>query len=325
MAYNDDVKNVILGYDNNLRNNYSLFSFLDASKNKYSTVGTYNDNIVDFLNDFKPYILGESTPLCIGTTLTAADRENYEFKISALENILNKCNATSIQNKQQCLYDEFMKEPTFTLVKDLTAIVQKINQDCIFSKISDQNATNICRDNSNNMLNTFSNNDILKTQNFLNKYTSIISDLKRIADTNTKAYLTKCNQDPARIKTYNDTQALLAQALFINYGNTGSSPSSECTPERICTPAVCSNQAVIKSQINDLNSQITGLKENCKNVENTDLLWDSNLSMRNGYVIACIIIFLVIVIISLVIIVFAVRKQNSSKLNISDISNESNI
>lgn len=305
MINNDDVNNVVLGYDKNLRNNYNLFSFIDESQNEYAGVGKYNDNITDFLNNFKPHILSESNPKC---EITKEDKDNYEFKIISLENIVNKCNASTVANKQKCLYEEFMKEPTVTLVRDLTAIVKKINQDCIFSKVTAENTTNICRNNSSKILNTYTNPNIKLTQDFVNKYSSIITDLKNIADTNSTAYLTKCNQDPARIKTYNDTQRLLANALLaIN-----STPTSECSPERVCTYNVCSSQIGIKGQLADLNTQIKDLKDNksCP-VENNDLLWNSDLSMRNGFVISCIIMFFIVVII--VLIVLVVKKSSKGE------------
>ncbi len=303
MANKDDVKNVILGYDKNLRNNYNLFSFIDESQNEYTGVGKYNDNVADFLNNFKPYILSESNPKC---NITKNDKDNYEFKINALEAIINKCNATSVVNKQKCLYDEFMKEPTITLVKDLTAIVKNVNQDCIFSKVNSEDTTQICRDNSSRILNAYTNPNIKLTQDFLNKYTTIITDLKNIADSNSTAYLTKCNQDPARIKTYNDTQKLLANALI------AFTPTSECLPEKVCTYNVCSNQVGIKGQITDLNSQIQTLKDekSCP-VEKNDLLWNSEFSMRNGYVIVCIIFIFIIVIIILIVII--VKKSDKKE------------
>ena len=302
---NSDVNNVILGYDKNMRDNYNLFSFLDDSQNEYNGVGKYNDNITNFLNTFKPYVLSESNPTC---NITKNDRDNYELKIGILENIINKCNGTTVENKQKCLYDEFMKESTINLVKELTAIVKKINNDCIFSKVTSENVTNICRDNSNNILNNYTNDKILLTQDFLNKYTTIISDLKKIADTNSTDYLKKCNQNPVRIKTYNDTQQLLGNALFaINSTNT----TSECIPEKICTQSICSNQIGIKTQINDLNDQIKSLKDTstCPPITN-DLIWNSELSMRNGFVISCIIIFFIIVIIILVVLI--ARNSNKS-------------
>ena len=318
MANNDDVKNVILGYDKNLRNNYNLFSFIDESQNEYTGVGKYNDNITDFLNNFKPYVLSESNPKC---NITKNDKDNYELKINILETIINKCNATSVANKQKCLYDEFMKEPTISLVNDLTTIVKKINQDCIFSKVTSEDATQICRDNSIKILNSYTNPNIKLTQDFLNKYSTIITDLKNIADTNSTAYLTKCNQDPARIKTYNDTQKLLANALLaINM-----TPTSECLPERVCSYNVCSNQIGVKGQLNDLNSQIKTLKEekacpvSSSSGSSNDLLWNSDLSMRNGYVIVCIIfIFIIIIIILIVMIVKkSDRKEDYTMTSIS--------
>jgi hypothetical protein len=323
MANNSDVNNVILGYDKNMRDNYNLFSFLDESQNEYNGVGKYNDKMTDFLNNFKPYVLSESNPKC---NITTEDKDNYDFKINALESIINKCNATTVQNKQKCLYDEFMKEPTIVLVKDLTAIVKKINNDCIFGKITSENVTNICRDNSNNILNNYTNDKILLTRNFLNKYTSIISDLKKISDTNNTAYLTKCNQDPARIKTYNDTQQLLANALIAinpSYTNPTSeckNTTSECIPEKVCTQSVCTNQIGIKTQISDLNNQIKSLKDNstCPSVTN-DLLWNSELSMRNGFVISCIIIFLIIVIIILIVLI-AKNSNKSSEYNMTSVT-----
>jgi hypothetical protein len=314
MANNSDINNVILGYDKNMRDNYHLFSFLEESQNEYTGVGKYNDNITDFLNNFKPYILSESNPKC---NITKNDKDNYELKINILETIINKCNATTVDNKQKCLYDEFMKEPTIILVKDLTAIVKKINKECIFANVTSETITNICRDNSNNVLNKYTNNKILLTQDFLNKYTTIISDLKKIADTNSTEYLTKCNQDPARIKTYNDTQQLLSNALFaIN-------PSSECTPEKICTQNICSNQIGIKTQITDLNNQIKSLKDNssCPAVTN-DLFWNSELSMRNGFVISCIIIFFIIVIIVLIVLI-ARNSNKSSEYNMTSVTSAS--
>jgi hypothetical protein len=309
MANNSDVNNVILGYDKNMRDNYNLFSFLDDSQNEYTSVSKYNDDMTDFLNNFKPYILSESNPKC---NITTEDRNNYELKINELESIINKCNSVTVENKQKCLYDEFMKDSTIALIKDLTAIVKKINNDCIFRNVTSDNVKNICTSNSNKILNNYTNDKILLTQKFLNKYTSIISDLKKISDTNNTAYLTKCNQDPAKIKTYNDTQQLLANAIIaIN-------PTSECIPEKVCTQSVCSNQIGIKTQISDLNNQIKNLKEDCSSTQN-DLVWNLDLSMRNGFVISCIILFLFIVIIILIVLI--VKKSNkTSEYNMTSVT-----
>jgi hypothetical protein len=310
----DSINNVITGYDNSSRNAYNLFSFVDDSQNEYNNAGIFEKEISDMFTNFRPYVLSEDSKEC---SITNIDRLNYDSKLNKLITILNTCKDPNIANKNECIYNEFIKNDTIDTINDLTEIILKLNNECTFKKISAEEKNNICNANSRDILNNYSSDKINKNYDFINKYSTIILNLKTIADNNLKDYLTQCKQDPERIAKYNTVQNSLAKALFETKICPSSTPEScpECPSCPPVTKSVCLQNSDILSDINNLKLDKENLTTQYNNAlrqknmilqeydelqTNADsLVWDSTLSFRNGWLLFGILLIFIIIIVFL--------------------------
>ncbi len=313
----DSINNVITGYDNSSRNAYNLFSFVDDSQNEYNTAAVFEQDLSNMFTNFRPYVLSEDSNSCL---ITNIERLNYDTKLNKLITILNNCKDPNVVNKDECMYNEFIKPETIQTIKDLTAIVSKINSECIFKNVVLEEQTNICNANRSEMFNNYSNVKIDKNYDFINKYSTIITELKTIADNNLKDYLVKCNQDPDRVVTYNNVQNTLARALFeteICPQPITCPPERECPdcPENTCpeitkdtcmaNPDIISDinklkldKESIQTQYNILSKNKTLIEQEYQTFKNDadSFIWDSTFSVRNGWIFFGIIFLLLIII-----------------------------
>jgi hypothetical protein len=188
----------------------------------------------------------------------------------------------------------------------------------MFKNVSTNDKNNVCNSNTTEVLNNFSNDKINKNYDFINKYSTIIVQLKSIADNNLKDYLTSCNQNPERLASYNNVQHLLAKALFESKICPTPSPPPTCPPPSCpppsCPPTpqvteqTCLANPEISSNINNLEIQKETLQKENEDLnkeykdfkDNADsFTWDTSLSVRNGWIYFGIIIILIIIIVIL--------------------------
>lgn len=328
----DRINNVISGYDNTARNSYNLFSFIDDSQNEYQNSATFEKEIVDMFTNFRPYVLSEDSNKC---TITIQNRLDYDTKISQLQSILTNCNNSNAVNKDECIYNEFIKPATIQNIKDLTQIISKINKDCILTNVVAEDKAYMCNSVRTDMFNNYSNAKIEKNYDFINKYSSIITQLKNIADTNLLNYMSTCNQNPERMASYNNVQNLLAKALFETkicsqptqcptQVRQESQESQECPkcPEVTVTADICLANPEISSNINELKldkekmqTENDLLKKNKDELETAKIeleknlqtekdnadsyVWDSSFSARNGWIFFGTIFILLLIIFAL--------------------------
>lgn len=332
----DRINNVVAGYDNTARNSYNLFSFIDDSQNEYQNSATFEKEIVDMFTNFRPYVLSEDSTKC---SITNQNRLDYDTKINQLKSILTNCNNPNTVNKDECIYNEFIKPETIQNIKDLTQIISKINKDCILSNVVAEDKAYMCNSVRTDMFNNYSNAKIEKNYDFINKYSSIITQLKNIADTNLSNYMTTCNQNPERMASYNNVQNLLAKALFetkicpqpTQCPTQVRQESQECPkcPEVTVTKDRCLANPEIISNINELKldkekmqTENDLLKKNKDELEsdktkletvktqlekdlqtekdNADsFVWDSSFSSRNGWIFFGTIFILLMIIFAL--------------------------
>ena len=318
----DRINNVVTGYDNTARNSYNLFSFIDDSQNEYQNPVTFEKEIVDMFTNFKPYVLSEDSNKC---SITSQNRLDYDMKINQLKTILTTCSNPNIANKDECVYNEFIKPETIKNIKDLTEIISKINKDCVLTNVIAEDKTNMCNSVKNEMLNNFTNDKIQKNYDFINKYSSVITQLKSIADTNLSNYMTTCNQNPERMASYNNVQNLLAKALF---------ETKICPVQTTCVPATqdnCLAVPEISANINELrldNEKIQTendllkkskdeLEVNLQTAkdEAESFVWDTSMSVRNGWIFFGTIFILLLIIFALGYFSFGRRSSDDQRYN----------
>jgi hypothetical protein len=312
----DRINNVVTGYDNAARNSYNLFSFIDDNQNEYHNPVTFEKEIIDMFTNFRPYVLSEDSNKC---SIANIDRTTYTSKLNQLNSILTTCNNSNLPNKDECIYNEFIKPETIQNIKDLTTIISKINKDCILNNVVAEEKASMCNSVKTEMFNNYSNDKIQKNYDFINKYSSIIVQLKNIADTNLLNYMTTCNQNPERMATYNNVQNLLAKALF---ETKICQTCPRCPEEKVCTPITkdtCLANPEISANINELKldkekiqtendllkkskdtleTEKTNLEKELQEVkDNADsFVWDTSFSARNGWIFFGIILILLIIV-----------------------------
>jgi hypothetical protein len=315
----DQLNNVVSGYDNTSRNSYNLFSFIDDTQNEYNNSAIFEREISDMFTNFRPYILSEESNSCL---ISNQDRLNYDTKLNNLISILNTCKNPNITNKDECMYNEFIKPDTIQSIKDLTTIISKINNECMFKNVSTSDKTNVCNSNQSEILNNFSNDKINKNLDFINKYSSIIVQLKTIADNNLKNYLNTCNQNPERLESYNNVQNLLAKALFES--KICPSSTSNCPAPTPVTKETCLANPDISANINELQVKNVSLSKEKNDIETEytkfkddadSFTWDSNLSVRNGWIYFGVIIVLIIIIVVLAYMSFGRPSRDEYERN----------
>jgi hypothetical protein len=274
-----NINNLIEQTDKNMKNMYNMFSFIDTSPNNYSSINEYQENLPFLFSSFNTIIQSEDTTC----NITSEEKFNYNSKLQQLENILNNCNEnTNTSNKQECLYNNFNNDNVVNLINDLTNIVLKVDTLCMYRNIIPSQENEMCS-NSNNILNSYSQDDIKKTSLFFAKYSSIIKNLKQIADNNIYDYLNKCGSDTKKLESYNRAQNVLANTLFqlgninntiqniinnTSVENTHLNATTENTTQNMTqnmtqnTFNTCINNPEISERITDLNNQIRTLTTN---------------------------------------------------------------
>jgi hypothetical protein len=290
----EQVSNIISGYDNSLTNPYQLFSFIDEPPNQY-IASSFEDYMSSKFNDMLPYITSEDSINC---NITTEDRNEFNTKLSKLNQILNKCNDPTIIDRNECVYIEFNKPDTIQTISDLIRIAQKINTECLFKNISGEDTTMLCEDQNQFILNNYSNSDLEKNMNFIKNYSNIIVQLKNIADTNLKSYLQKCGQTPERVQSYNDIQNVLAKALF-ETNICPKCPDQQKCPEPVynkdrcmAVPEVQREITNLRTEKKELENEFTIIKsekdkisEEYENIlKESTFVWDASFSFKNGFV-----------------------------------------
>ena len=298
MANNiNNTNNIVTGFDRTSRKTYNLFTFMDVSANENDSSIMFENNMVSLFDNYSPYVLSETASVC---GITSDEKFNYEVKLNTLHNIITQCNDPSVTNKQDCLYGKFMNDNIVQTINELIKIANKINNTCIFKNVSAEDTNNICLENKNTMLNNYSSNDLKRNNDFLVKYSDIITQLKTIADTNVTDYLTKCSQSPERIETYKNVQDLLAKALF---QSRICKPSPVCPDAPVCpaTPVcpkvtfdTCATFPVIQDKIKNYDS--LNDKYNVLSESSDSFIWTGTMSPRNGFLFFGIILILLVVI-----------------------------
>lgn len=202
-----NINNVINKSDTNMKKMYNMFSFVDTPSNTYSSLNSYQEDLPFLFSSFTPIIQSEDSMLCI----TSEDRYDYNYKLQQLQNIINRCNTAT--NKHECLYNNFNDNNVVNMINDLTNIVKKLNKECMYKNITPSQEENMCS-TSNNLLNNYNISDLNKASVFFAKYSTIIKNLKNLADTNIYDYLNKCGSDTRKLESYNRAQNVLANTLF---------------------------------------------------------------------------------------------------------------
>jgi len=331
-----NINNLINKTDKNMRNMYNMFSFIDSAPDNYSSVNQYQENLPFLFSSFQSIIQSEDS----SCNITSEDRMNYDDKLVQLENILNNCN--NAPNKQECLYDKFNDDMVVNLINDLTNIITRIDRTCIYNNITPSEEENMCS-NSNNILNNYNTEDLRKVSLFFAKYSSIIKNLKNVADNNVYDYLNKCGKDTRKLESYNRAQNVLANTLFqlgninniiqniiqnTNVANTNvesttlnSNYDNSTLNATQTTFNTCINNPEISERITDLNNQIIKLTTNNailndkiikidKNTKNDNLNSnnDYNNNNNNNWIY---IIFMSIFVIIIIVLIYVIMRRRT--------------
>lgn len=204
----DIFRKIFYDYNNTNNTTSNLFTFTDES-NKFQKVSNYQKNLSNLMTDYGPLILSES--ISQSCNINTVDKITYINKLAELQNIINSCSLA--ENKEECFYNQFMKDSTLNLINDLSNIVKKINTTCINSSITPTIKQEMCA-NKNVMLNNYSPTDITKIKDFVVKYNNVIKSIKNISDNYLSYYLNNCNYEPEKINAYRDLQSTLSSTLF---------------------------------------------------------------------------------------------------------------
>ncbi len=264
-----NINNVINNSDTNMRKMYNMFSFVDTPSDAYSSLNSYQENLPFLFSSFSPLIQSEDSMACI----TSEDRYDYDDKLEELQTIISRCNTAP--NKQECLYNNFNDDNVVNLINDLTNIIKKLNKDCMYNNIIPSQEESMCSA-SDNLLNTYNISDLNKVSVFFAKYSTIIKNLKNLADTNIYEYLNKCGSDTRKLDSYNRAQNVLATTLFqlgtinsniqnIIQQNTSVDNSINTSVDNSTVTAVqnnfntCLNNPEISDRFTELNNQIRTL------------------------------------------------------------------
>lgn len=296
------IDDIITGFDKSTRSPYSLFAFIDENENKsqYGSSISFEQEIIKMFQNSSPYILSEDSNSC---NITNADRTNYQNNLAKLIGLINECkNLGYSQEKQdECIYNKLLTDSTKDIIVSLIQILKKINSDCLTKNIVGEESINqMC--GSPEIFNNYSSSEISKNIDFIKKYSSVMVELKNIADNNIKNYMNRCTKDNKIIDNYNEFQDLLSKALF---------------EARICEKPVYDKESCL--QVPEISGQIYDLTTEKQNLESevsvlkskndritqeyndalnsSDFVWDKTLSFRNGWIYWGIIVFLIILII----------------------------
>ena len=262
-----NINNVINKSDTNMKKMFNMFSFVDTPSNTYSSLNSYQENLPFLFSSFSPLIQSEDSMACI----TSEDRYEYDDKLEELQTIINRCNTAT--NKQECLYNNFNDDNVVILIDDLTNIIKKLKKECMYKNITPSQEENMCS-TSNNLLNNYNIGDLNKVSVFFAKYSTIIKNLKNLADTNIYDYLNKCGSDTRKLESYNRAQNVLANTLF-QLGNINSNIQT----------IIQQNTNVDNSMNTDIdNSSVTAIQTNfntcLSNPEISDRFTDLNNQVR---------------------------------------------
>jgi hypothetical protein len=267
-----NINNVINKSDVNMKKMFNMFSFVDTPSNAYSSLNSYQENLPFLFSSFSPLIKSEDSMACI----TSEDRYDYDDKLQQLQSIISRCNTAT--NKQECLYNNFNDDTVVNLINNLTNIIKKLNKECMYNKIRAEQEEIMCS-SSGNLLNSYNVSDLNKVSVFFAKYSTIIKNLKNLADTNIYDYLNKCGSDTRKLESYNRAQNVLANTLFqlgninntiqtIIQQNTNVDNSRNTNVDNSSVTAIqtnfntCLSNPEISGRITDLNNQIRTLTTN---------------------------------------------------------------
>ena len=325
-----NINNVINKSDTNMRKMFNMFSFVDTPSDSYSPLNGYQENLPFLFSSFTPLIQSEDSMACI----TSEDKYDYEDKLIELQNIISSCNTAT--NKQDCLYNNFNDDRVVNLINDLTNIVKKLNKNCMYKNITPAQEENMCS-TSNNLLNNYNTSDLNKASVFFAKYSTIIKNLKNLADTNIYDYLNKCGSDTRKLESYNRAQNVLATTLFqlgninstiqtiIQQNNVDNSMNTNVDNSSITaiqtTYNTCLSNPEISDRMTELNNQIRTLttdnailndklyKSNDEQSKLTDELNNNCVKIRSSNLNIWIIIGVIIFLNILGIIIAAIYKR----------------
>jgi hypothetical protein len=294
------INDIITGFDKSTRSPYTLFAFVDENKSEYNSSISFEDEILKMFENTSPYILSEDSSSC---NITNTDRNNYQTKLSELTKLINDCKKLNLSQEKQdeCIYNKLLSDSTKTIILSLIEILKKINSECLTKKIvGEESVIKMC--GATDLFNGFSSSDIDKNIEFIKKYSTVMVELKNIADNNIKNYMNKCRKDPTIIQKYEMFQDLLSKALF---------EAKICKPpeQPVYSKEKCLEVPEINNQIynlqtekQDLENEITILKskndmilqEYTEKENSSDFVWNATFSFRNGWIYWGIIIFLII-------------------------------
>lgn len=298
---NVQINDIITGFDKTSRSPYSLFAFIDVNdeKSPYDLPLSFEEDIVKMFQNTSSFILSEDSNNC---NITNTDRNTYHDKLVQLNKLINECkNLGYSQEKQdECIYNKLLTSSTQDIINSLIQILKKINSNCLTKNVvAEEDLKQMC--SSTTLFNDFSSSEINNNIDFIKKYSTIMVELKNIADNNIKNYINRCNKDPKLIDKYNEFQDLLSKALF---------------EAKICKP--CEPKYDTCLQVSEISNQIYNLKSDKQDLENevtvlktkndkitqeyndalisSDFVWDKSMSFRNGWIYWGIIVFLIIII-----------------------------